>query len=86
MTNSQNNILIRLAQTSYPRTLDALHAETGYPKPSIRRIIHELNQLPDYDIQRKESTGEYVVLSHPSGLRGRMGQTDTPFSHEAPTV
>lgn len=76
MTNQETNVLTKLTNASYPRTLDALVAETGYPKASIRRCIHALNRYattypqPEFvsgltGILLNRTTGEYRLQFAP---------------------
>lgn len=61
----ESNVLIALTKTDFPRTLDALHAETGYPVPSLRRCISRLRAMRPgkvVDIPRNEVTGEYRLV------------------------
>lgn len=69
MTNQESNVLMTLTRAQCPRTLDAMAAETGYPKPSIRRCISRLRQLMPCHvfgqveaISYNESTGVYALV------------------------
>jgi DNA-binding IclR family transcriptional regulator len=65
LNNQESTVLIALTRESFPRTLDALVAETGYPRPSLRRCLGQL-RVKGYDIIRNGATGEYANLGRAS--------------------
>lgn len=67
MTNQQASVLIALTRTHIPRTLDTISVELGHPKPSIRRVISQLNAT-GYTIVRNDRTGEYALRGKPATM------------------
>lgn len=86
MNNQQERVLIALGRTTFARTPDALSAELGYPKASIRRTVNELRKKDYAIIGPTENTvmpGEYYLQVTESNRRraahATMGQTETPI-------
>lgn len=69
MTNQQSAVLIALAKNHIPRTPDAIAAETGYPKPSIRRTVGQLREAGYTILSPNDNPhlpGEYTYVANPS--------------------